>query len=242
MSASDTVNHRKVSMSHAAIPNRSLLFAALASMSAAGFLMVAPPAQADPSCLQFSFLGDFSLKQANGYTVSFNSNGPVASGDAVAVGKSGDRMQGPVSGGIQGSKVDFTVRWNVASFDGDNAAYIGHYVGDVDAAGYVHGTTSNDTQPRASSPSRWNSTSQLGCTTLADPPPPASPSGPSQNGTATVVGGDVDVHNGLGDVIGVLRDGQQVEVTGTCRPDSQCRVLSAELPAGFGFVQGHLQF
>ena len=139
-------------MSHITRPNKSRLLAVAAAMSTAGFLLALPPAQAEPSCLQFSFLGDFILKQRNGYTVSFNSNGPVASGEAVAVGKSGDRMQGPVSGGIQGSKVDFTIRWNVASFEGDNAAYIGHYVGDVDYAGYVHGTTSNDTQPRASSP------------------------------------------------------------------------------------------
>ncbi len=58
-------------MSHITRPNKSRLLAVAAAMSTAGFLLALPPAQAEPSCLQFSFLGDFNLKQRNGYTVSF---------------------------------------------------------------------------------------------------------------------------------------------------------------------------
>jgi hypothetical protein len=69
---------------------------------------------------------------------------------------------------------------------------------------------------------------------------------------ATVTG-DVDVYNIAADdipgddgvvgmKIGMLRAGQQVELGGPCNPNDWCKVISAELPGGLGFVWGHLQF
>src|SRR5258708_32534680 len=128
--------------------NSSKVFAAATAISAVGFLTVAAPAWAGPMfplplappCSQYAFKGDFSVRQANGYQVFFSSTGPAASGNAVAVGDGGDKLQGSVSGGITGRSVEFTISWN-------NGKGLGHYTGDVgnDAlahSGNAYGVTS----------------------------------------------------------------------------------------------------
>jgi hypothetical protein len=104
-------------MSHAIIVNRSQLLAAATALTAVGlFLTGSPPAQAHPilppgpPCSQYGFDGVFTLQQSNGAVVRFNSTGPDASGMAVATGTEGvDSLTGPVSGGVQGRNVDFTI-------------------------------------------------------------------------------------------------------------------------------------
>jgi hypothetical protein len=50
--------------------------------------------------------------------VRFNSTGPDASGTAVATGTEGvDNLTGPVSRGVQGRNVDFTINWNTTPFE-----------------------------------------------------------------------------------------------------------------------------
>jgi hypothetical protein len=166
-------------MSHLTIVKRSQLLAAATAITATGFLTVAPPAQAHPmlplapgACSQYLFNGNFSLKQSNGDTVRFNSTGPSASGLAEAVTPNG-ALRGPVSGGIQGDKLDFTVAW-------DNALprAIGHYTGTVGNDGFAHGDTQDQLSPASA---LWDSTVPLVCSTPAAPPAaPAAQPAPAQ--------------------------------------------------------------
>jgi hypothetical protein len=167
-------------MSQLTIVNRSQLFAAATAISAVGFLTVPAPAQAHPmfplapACSQYGFNGVFTLKQSNGAVVRFNSTGPVASGTAVAtgIGDSYGSMQGPVSGGVQGDKLDFTIRWGV------DPPQIGHYTGSVGNDGFAHGNTYDEVGIAAA---QWDSTVPLVCSTPAAPPPaPASAPAPAQ--------------------------------------------------------------
>ena len=63
--------------------------------------------------------------------------------------------------------------------------------------------------------------------------------------TATVAA-DVDVYNaknepdGAGQVVGMLRQGGTVTLTGTCAPESWCEASGDAVPGGQGWVWGHL--
>jgi hypothetical protein len=244
-------------MSHVTVVNRSQLFAAATAISALGFLTVPAPAQAGPMlplappCNQYVFTGNFSLRQSNGYQVFFSSTGPTASGNAVAVGDGGDKLQGHVSGNITGRSVNIAIAWITAP--GGN----GNYTGDVGDDALVHGgATYGDTSWDAfTGTTKWDSTSPLGCSTPAAPPPPPaappappvlvpftvaplSPPGPPAQAVATVTS-DVDVYDapgGNGNKIGILRSGRQVKLVGSCKPNDWCDVVIPELPAGSGWV------
>ena len=63
-----------------------------------------------PACSQWGFPGLFALKQTvYGQTVSFNATGPNANG-AMAEANDGE-YHGPVTGGITGDNLDFTIPW-----------------------------------------------------------------------------------------------------------------------------------
>jgi hypothetical protein len=71
---------------------------------------------------------------------------------------------------------------------------------------------------------------------------------PVGEGEQTIaVAADVDVYNvknepdGTGHVIGALQAGNRVKLVGTCEPDSWCEVMGDSVPAGHGWVWGHLQ-
>jgi hypothetical protein len=191
-------------MSELAIANRSQFVALATAMTAMGFLTVSPPAQASPtfplplgpSCNQWGFPGVFTLQQTNGDTVRFNATGPVASGLAAAETPNGG-LRGPVSGGVKGDKLDFTISW-------DNALprAIGHYTATVGDDGFAHGETHDQLSPASA---LWDSTVPLVCTTpaasqsapAADPAAPAAPPaatatarlGVAVNGPATLPAG-----------------------------------------------------
>lgn len=122
-----------------------------------------------PPCSQYGFTGNFSLRQSNGYVVRFKSTGQVAGGQAFATGDSGDKLQGPVSGGVQGRDVDFTIRWNSGAR--------GRYFGVVDNDGFAHGDTADEASNTSPS-ALWDSTVPLGCSTPATLPPPQQPPSP----------------------------------------------------------------
>lgn len=95
-----TVNQSKQApMSHLTIMKRLQLFFAVIAVSAVGFVVLPTPARAGPmfplapACDQHGFAGSFSLRQTNGYGVSFSSRGTVAAGGAVATGNSGERLE-----------------------------------------------------------------------------------------------------------------------------------------------------
>jgi hypothetical protein len=163
-------------MSHVIIVNRSQLLAAATAITAMGFLTAAPPAQAhpilplDPPCSQYGFDGVFTLQQSNGAVVRFNSTGPDASGTAVATGTEGvDSLTGPVSGGVQGRNVDFTINWNTTPFERESR---GRYTGSVSNDGFAHGNTVDE---KGTAAAHWDSTVPLVCTTPAGSPPAAAP-------------------------------------------------------------------
>jgi hypothetical protein len=103
-----------------------------------------PPFPANAGCLQFKFMRYYEIGQNNGYNVHFVGSGQTAEGPAWARGPASDGsddLTGTVSGGIQGRKMDFTIRWDSGS--------AGHYTADIDDEGFVeHGSTSEPGRSR----------------------------------------------------------------------------------------------
>lgn len=168
-------------MSRLSNVGRSQLLAAAAAVTAVGLLVtVAPLAHArpllplpqSPTCSQWGFRGLFSLKQTvYSQTVSFTATGPSASG-AMAEANNGE-YHGPVTGGITGDTVDFTIPWRGRGAP-DDAPLLskGRYQGSVGSDGFVHGETHDEL---ANDHSHWDSTVPLVCSTSAAPAPPAAP-------------------------------------------------------------------
>jgi hypothetical protein len=262
-------------MSQLTIVNRSQLLAAATAIAALGLLVTgSPPAQAHPmlpfplapDCSQWGFPGNVSIFQTGAIVITFNSTGPVAKGVAKAKLDNGEQMIGNISGGIQGDKLDFTIRW-------DGNAGLGHYTGVVTTttlpSGQVPGDAYGDTvdENNPSSTGSWFTEAPLVCTTPAAPPPAAAPPPPpppligglpadtvvtpfpnrrsvppltagQQGPTATVIS-DVDIYDapgGNGNKIGILRSGRQVPLVGSCKPNDWCDVVIPELPGGSGWV------
>jgi hypothetical protein len=231
---------RKQTQEEDTIMNRSKLFAAAAAISAAGFLPFAAPAQAlpmfplAPACSQWGFPGDyFDFYTTKDYKVSVNSKGQTLGPSAVTFfrfsGTNG--VYGNASGSISGTAINLNVNWS----DGSP----GQYVGTIDPNGVPHGYVLNGGAD-------WKSDAPLTCVTSAPPNGPETPpGGPAAPATATVVGEDVDVYDvpgGNGNVIGILRVNNQVQLVGTCKPQDWCEVQGAAVPTGKGWVWGHLQF
>jgi hypothetical protein len=165
-------------MSQLTLGNRSQLFAAATAISAAVLLTVSPPAQAHPilplapACTQYGFNGPFTLQQTSGDTVTFNATGPNASG-VMADANSGE-YHGPVTGGITGAKLDFTISWRGRGVPDNGSLYSkGRYTGTVGNDGFAHGDTHDELSPASA---LWDSTVPLVCLTqAADPAPPPPP-------------------------------------------------------------------
>jgi hypothetical protein len=221
----------------AAVPQK-MLAASAATMAAIGLLTAPAPAQADPPCTQYGFNGRFSLKQSNDWDVNFNSDGATAYGNAWAKAKTGEGNSGGVTGGVEGRNLNFTIRW-------DGGPYTGKYRGTVDDNGFAHGVTEDWLNPELPS-ARWDSTVPLKCLDAPPPPAPGRQLGKSPI-FATVIGGDVDVYNvknepeGAGQVVGILRVGDEVELVEKCAPESWCNVSGPKVPGGNGWIWGHLQ-
>lgn len=160
-------------MSHVSIGGKSGLLGAAMSLGAAALLSspalarARPPVPLDPVCDRYQFIGDYSLRQANGFTVLFRSTGPSASGGASALDSSGKTaMTGTVSGGIDGTHIDFTIRWS--------SGPRGHYTGEINGDGFARGTTVDEAHPGPIT--NWGATVPLGCAT---PEPTGPRPGPS---------------------------------------------------------------
>lgn len=160
-------------MSHVNIGSESgalgaaTVFVAAALLSAPTLAGARPPVPLDPVCDRYQFIGDYSLRQANGFTVLFRSNGPNAGGSATALDSSGKTaMTGTVSGGINGTRIDFTIRWS--------SGPRGHYTGDINGDGFARGTTVDEANPGPIT--NWGATVPLGCAT---PQPTGPRPGPS---------------------------------------------------------------
>jgi hypothetical protein len=134
---------------------RRVLFSiATAAMSAIGLLACPSPSQAAP-CNQWNFVGKTRFIQSNGWTMEFDSAGPMAQGRASArsVGLVPGSMSGIVAGRIDRYAVNLQVNWDGGSLGKDE--------GSVDANGFAHGVTYDAAHPE--SHATWNSESALGC-------------------------------------------------------------------------------
>jgi len=148
-------------MPHTNVVSRAQMLAAATAISAAGLLVIPTPAQAAPACNQYGFAGSFSLRQDNGYGVGFSAKGTTVAGPASATGDSGEKLVGRVTGGIQGRRIDFTIKWGGAG--------TGHYTGDIGDDGSVRrGATINQSNANSA---YWDTNYPLKC--LDAPPPPA---------------------------------------------------------------------
>ncbi|BBY01447.1 hypothetical protein MSEO_19460 [Mycobacterium seoulense] len=160
-------------MSHVSIASKPGLLGAATALGTAALLSgpalagAWPPVPLAPACDQFQFIGDYSLRQANGFTVQFRSTGPSASGSASALDSSGKTaMTGTVSGGIDRTRIDFTIRWG--------SGPRGHYTGLINADGFARGTTVDEANPGPIT--NWGATVPWGCAT---PEPTGPRPGPS---------------------------------------------------------------
>ena len=182
-------------MSPVTISHRSLVFAAAAAITAAGFLTVPTPARAGPMlpiplappCSQYGFTGGYSLRLSSGWQTFMSSTGPFTVGGRAAIVSDDNvtKYTGNVSGGIQGRKIDIT-------FTGDNNSGVTHYTGTVGDDGTVHNGAFSTSIGVA--PGSWESINgPLGCTDAppAAPPPPApaqQPAPPDAQTTAARLG------------------------------------------------------
>jgi hypothetical protein len=192
----------------------------------------------------------FNLEVGNSYRVSVAANGSNLKGDAFSVFVNGTGSAGgDASGSFAGNTVDFIVTWK-PPFGGGTT----HFRGTVGADGFAHGTaTGADAHDKANNTvfmaADWASTDPVTCPAgPAVPAGPAAPAGPAVPAAATAtVTDDVDVYNvknepdGAGHVVGILRSTSQVQLVGSCQPQSWCQVSGAAVPSGKGWVWGALQ-
>jgi hypothetical protein len=224
----------------------------LATFAAAGLGAVATlaglaavPAAHAASCTTGSEL-DLVL-HPNAYSVNITAKGSDLDGlVASSAGRSGAAF-GNSTGSIAGNTVDFIVTWTPQSGGGTT-----HFRGTVAGDGFAHGTASGAAahdsfggQDPMFEPEAWDSTNKLTCPAPAAPAAPAAPVVPAAS-TATVTS-DVDLYNvknepdGTGHIIGMLRSGSQVQIVGSCQPQSWCQVQGAAVPTGHGWAWGALQ-
>ncbi|RDH76074.1 hypothetical protein DVS77_23665 [Mycolicibacterium moriokaense] len=214
-------------------------------MAAAGVLVAAPAADADPAgCAQFGFDGRYELTGSNGWWVTFNSTGPRPTGSATVNFLDGGKVSGNIiDGAIAGRAFTLAIVW------GDKPNNIWDFYGTVGDDGQINdGGESLRNIPGdygGEVASSWRSVTPLKC---MDAPAASPPAAPAQK-TATVVGGDVDVYNiahddvdtgdgVVGVVIGRLVQGQKVPIAGKCALNDWCKIsLPDQTP---GFVFGHL--
>jgi hypothetical protein len=226
-------------MSQQIAVKRSALFAAAAmAMSAVGVIYPAP-AQALPACVQFGFPGDVNLIQTDGWSVSFSSTGSLASGPATARHSGGQTLNGTVSGGIEGKKINVVTTWNNGSR--------GHYTGTVGDDYHMSGTTTDIGQGHAFGPKvPYRSQFPISCLTTPDPPQ-ANPGAAEKTAFVTTPpeydSVDVyDVPGGNGKVTGTVAKDKGVQVNADCKPETWCLIRGAAVPGGQGWIWGHLRF
>lgn len=98
-------------MPHAPILSKLSIIVAAAAVAVAG-LAAAPPGHTQPGCTQYGFDGPVELAGGNGWWVTFNSSGPMATGSATVNFVDGGRVSGTIlSGGVQGRTVDLSIVW-----------------------------------------------------------------------------------------------------------------------------------
>ena len=163
---------------------RILSIAAATVATAAGFLIVTPPAVA-ATCTQFGFDGPYEMVGSNGWRVKFNATGTTPRPSASVVFDDGGKVDGTViDGGIQGRTLTLSIVW------GDKPNNVWDFYGTVSDDGHV----GNGSQQLRNIPSdysgevvaSWTSVTPLKCldapaqagTDPGSAPPPSAPTPP----------------------------------------------------------------
>lgn len=209
----------------------SRLFVAAVVIGAGGVLAVPMPvAYAEDVCTVPGEYLNLHLgpQPALGYRASLTVQAAGATIGSSALAKVSPELgtYGKATGSVRGRTVDFTITWDAT---GTQA----RFTGTVGEDGIARGTSTGATVPiNLWVAGDWESMSPLDCASVA---------------TATVTS-DVDVYDkknepdGAGQVVGILRAGTQVQLAGSCAPSSWCQVSGPNVPGGWGWVWGHLQF
>jgi hypothetical protein len=101
-----------------------------------GPVNVPSPLQPSPRCAKWTFGAvNVTFSQGNGWDLHLRTD----TGVAAASGPRGGRMNGTYSGGVEGNRVNFTVRWDGGS--------VGKYEGWVREDGIASGGTHDETHP-----------------------------------------------------------------------------------------------
>jgi hypothetical protein len=173
-------------------------------VATAGLLAIpAGPVQA-ANCV-WEFNGPFTFTQGDGFTVDLptDQSKSVTAGIAVLYDPVANiTWNGAGSGGIQGNSISVNVEW----FGLENRSYPGTIGPDGLVAGTVQGPTVNTT---------YQSTSALRCI----PEDAAAQRGVTVNGDVDLY----DVPDGVGNIIGMLRQGTTVQLVEPCR-EGWCHV------------------
>ena len=156
---------------------------------------------------------------------------------------------GATAGGLTGRTIDFKVRWEnklTTVYKGqvnDNGSASGTMISSNGTAGTWH-STFNDFR---CAPGRTLGRIPVGEVGDTHPERELMPNLPDVlPAPLATVAADVDVYNaknepdGAGQVVGMLRTGNTVDLVGECAPDSWCEVSGDAVPSGTGWVWGHL--
>lgn len=199
--------------------------AATAVAMASAITMLPTPAQAAP-CSQWAFPGGFQLNQADGWHVKIPTSGPNAGPGSADYWKEdkNDPSNGIPTGGVTGNKIRIVIPWSNGS--------TGTFTGDIAPDGGVTNGTSMFTSGFQTS---WT-TQKMIC---ADKPPvqgeQPQPQPPAQKANQRKAKDDVNIESGPGAnavIVGMLNEGEVVEVEPGCRDDIKCVVI------GRGWVWG----
>lgn len=153
---------------------------------------------------------------------------------------------GAASGGLTGRTIDFKVRWENSL----TTVYKGQVNDDGGASGTLRTSNGNGGVWRATfNDFRCAPGLTLGRIPVGGTHPERDviPNLPDLLPTPiATVAADVDVYSaknepdGTGQVVGMLRTGNTVDLVGDCAPDSWCEVSGDAVPGGNGWVWGHL--
>jgi hypothetical protein len=220
---------------------KSALFAAATALTAAGLLTAPAPAEADPmiplapACDQWNWPGGVIRVNWRGLVIGMYGSQDRVVGTPSYRTSDGKTISGTPSGGMNGSSIDFTINFD----QGVTTPFGLRFTGNINDDGLASGIAKETVG--AGREDLWSIQEKFNCATPAAPPQQAKP--------MATVAADVDVYNvknepnGVGRVVGILRAEprpQQVELVGSCAPQSWCQVSGANVPGGTGWVWGHL--
>ncbi|WP_164478433.1 hypothetical protein [Mycolicibacterium stellerae] len=181
-----------------------------------------------PACAEYEFPPLFDIYQTDGWRIQIPTSGAprrTAGPGQATYWKDGkpDPSNGVPTGGMNGTAIDITIPWSNGSR--------GRFTGTVQADGTVTGTSVDETNTNHQF--KWNAR-KLPCAATAVAPADQAPA--ASNVNKRKAANDVDISDGPQDdaaIIGMLNEGEVVDVAPGCETDVKCEVI------GRGWVWGN---